>query len=175
MYTRSWTLPLGAVVAPGMNYSVGQQGGLVGMCGHCSFAVHSHLCSRHRAQQLSNPFHYQHVPRPCLIGLLLRACLAKRSTYLVCHMHHVARMSAPDIATAVGRHRSAIYRALATNGASIRQGRPLVLSEKQSDRLAKLIARMVVKADGLYEITNDMLRRAARIKACDKTNRKALR
>ena len=83
-------------------------------------------------------------------------------------------ISPANIANRLHRQISTITRFLGQEAPSKPIGQPPALTKEQVDRLERTVNDMVAKADAEYEVTFDMIRRRARIKACIKVVAKAL-
>ena len=82
--------------------------------------------------------------------------------------------SIPDIADRLDRDQSTIHRHVLKRHVKKPQGRKRALSEAAVDKLERVLEAKVKKAGAAYEITVDMVRRAARVKACNRTVLNAL-
>lgn len=83
-------------------------------------------------------------------------------------------MAPADIAKLLRRDKSTITRLLVKKVERKSRGQPKALSDTEIDRLVKVLTRLVVKADGEYEVTAEMLRRAARVDISTRTILNAL-
>ena len=83
------------------------------------------------------------------------------------------KMTATDVAQAVGRNKSSISRLLNQKKPTI-MGRPEVLTSKQKDRLEEIVQEMVEKAEANYEVTLPMVHRRSRFKCSQRTISRAL-
>ena len=79
-----------------------------------------------------------------------------------------------EIATRLGRDKSALTRLLVKQTPRKKQGAPPKLTEAKIDFSVKRLDELVVKAGCKYTVTVGMLKRSARVKASERTTNSAL-
>ena len=83
-------------------------------------------------------------------------------------------MDPSEIAELLRRDKSTMTRLLVMEKERKPLGRPVILDDAAVDKLVALLDYMVVQADANHEVTVDMLRRRARVKASNRTISEAL-
>ena len=103
-----------------------------------------------------------------------RKPLQRREVTIIRRMKKVLKMPVTQIAIAVERRKSSIYKALVPAWRETPRGRPQKLTKKDITNLVKELRAMQRQARARREITLAMLKKRARCKACGKVIRKAL-
>ena len=109
--------------------------------------------------------------------MVCRKPIGLREVQIIQRMRRILAMTITQIALAVDRSRTTVYRALdiSPNRTSMpRRGRRSALTKKQVRHVVSALRAMVKKAGARYEITLPMVMKRARVKCSDKTLRKAL-
>ena len=103
-----------------------------------------------------------------------RKPLQRREVTIIRRMKKVLKMPVTQIAIAVERHKSSIYKALDPAWRETPRGRPQKLTKKDITNLVKELRAMQRQARARREITLAMLKKQAKCKACSKVTGKAL-
>ena len=78
-------------------------------------------------------------------------------------------MTPNDIAKLLRRDKSTMTRLLVKRDERLARGRPKSLSVEEVDHLVDVLGRMIIQADGEYEVTANLLRREVRLKVSTRT------
>ena len=96
-------------------------------------------------------------------------CLSAEEIRLAEMLHNEDNMTSSDIAKLLRRDTSTMKRLLVKQDDRLGRGRPKSLSGEEVDHLVDVLGRMIIQADGEYEVTAKMLRREARLKVSTRT------
>ena len=96
-----------------------------------------------------------------------------REIAIIKRLHKVIRMPILKIATALGRHKKSVDKALNTKKV-LSRGRANSLSSSDVRHIVTVLKQLVKKAKTRYEVTLSMVKKAAKANVCLKTIRRAL-
>ena len=134
---------------------------------------------------LRSPFSLSLAPRKpcaCILSVIFSGAMAKATTprmsaeekRIIREMHFDRHMKRAEIAVALGRDKSSVYRLLAQTKDPRPIGRPRALTSAQIDRLVSTLEKMVDDADATYEVTFAMLKKRSRFRVCERVIANAL-
>ena len=108
-------------------------------------------------------------------AMVIRRPLAAREVTIVRRMKKLLQMRVTDIATAVDRNKSSVYKALSPSWVAQKRGRPRKLTAKEVQRIISVIKAMVQRARGRWEVTMAMIKKKAKCQASTRCLREALK
>ena len=101
------------------------------------------------------------LPLARIRSMWVRVPMQAREIAIIKRLHKVMRMPILKIATALGRHKKSIYRALKTRKV-LSRGRAHVLSPSEVRHIITVLKQLVSKAKTRYEVTLSMVKNAER-------------
>ena len=108
--------------------------------------------------------------------MVCRTPLLEREVTIIRRMKHVLKLPVTKIATAVGRNKTSVYKALSPKFKMQKRGRPESFSSKDVSLLVRTLKAMIQESAGQLEITLAMLlAKRCKISAGEACVRKALR
>ena len=111
------------------------------------------------------------LPLARIRSIGVRAPMQAREIAIIKRLHKVIRMLILKIATALGRHKKSVDKALNT---VLSRGRANSLSSSDVRHIVTVLKQLVKKAKTRYEVTLSMVKKAAKANVCLKTIRRAL-
>jgi transposase len=102
-----------------------------------------------------------------------RVPMEAREVAIIKRMKKVMKMPVMRIAKMLGRHKKTVYKALKMKSVP-RRGRAALLTPQDVRRMVSVLRSMVKAARACWEVTLAMIKKKAKVKACDKTVRRAL-
>ena len=106
--------------------------------------------------------------------MVCRKPLLPREVVIIRRLQKIVHLPPSQIAKAVDRDRSTVYKALDRKWAHAKRGRPQALSRKDVTKLHHILKTLIRQARARREVTMAMLKKKARCKACARTIRTAL-
>ena len=124
-------------------------------------------------QYLHHILSYLVPPLARIRSMGVRVPMQAREIAIIKRLHKVVRMPILKIATALGRHKKSVYKALNTKKV-LSRGRANSLSSSDVRHIVTVLKQLVKKAKMRYEVTLSMVKKAAKANVCLKTIRRAL-